>query len=98
MEDVEDAEINWFWLAQFLKRLALDSEDRETSASCKNGCAKRLQNDGCFNDSMSLTIMQTSNKNQPAIKIEFKAQQLPEAFFESVTNFLNRDFIGFPTP
>lgn len=47
---------------------------------------------------MSLTIMQTSNKNQPAIKIEFKAQQLPEAFFESVTNFLNRDFIGFLTP
>lgn len=55
MED-DDMEINWFLACTISQRLALDSEDRETSASCKNGCAKRLQNDGCFNDSMSLTI------------------------------------------
>lgn len=42
---------------------------------------------------MSLTIMQTSNKNQPAVKIEFKAQQLPEAFFWKCNKFFQSQLV-----
>lgn len=44
---------------------------------------------------MSLTIMQTSNKNEPAIKIEFKAQQLPEAVWKC-NEFFQSQLYWFP--